>query len=411
MRIKKPSIERVVVLASFAVILTATGAPAVAQLERVLHSFNTNGYGYTPVASVICDAAGNLYGTTPVGGFASGGIVFEIVPKTGGGWTAKTLHNFSGRNGDGFDPTASLIFDAAGNLYGTTNSGGAFGMGIVFELSPSAGGNWTETVLYSFGNSGSDGQNPQAALVFDAAGNLYGTTHQGGTYSMGTVFELSPAAGGGWTESVLHSFGSGSDGQYPQAAVILDPAGNLFGTTIEGGSYNNGTVFELKRSGTEWNETILHHFSPNGSDGVIPFAGVTMDKNGNLYGTTNYGGVHGYGTVFEVRPANQTEKILHNFSGGPADGMYPTAGLIFDASGNLYGTTTDGGAIGSGIVFEMLPAKSGWAEKVLHNFNSGTNQDGSFPDAGVVFDALGNLYGTTYAGGSYASGTVFEIKP
>lgn len=238
MRNQKSSIGWVVGLATFAVSLLGTGTPASAQQEKVLHSFYSSGYdGFFPAAGLITDSTGNLYGSTPVGGIYGGGIVFKVAPKTGGGWTTKTLHAFSGTGTDGFDPTASLIFDAKGNLYGTTYSGGAYGAGTVFELSPTVGGGWAETVLYAF-HDGSDGRHPPAALIFDADGNLYGTTRQGGTYNLGTVFELSPAVGGGWTETVLYGFRKGSDGRYPQAALIFDAVGNLYSTTTQGGTYN-----------------------------------------------------------------------------------------------------------------------------------------------------------------------------
>jgi uncharacterized repeat protein (TIGR03803 family) len=409
MRNRNLPIARVAALSIFAVTVILTGMPASAQQENVLHSFNINGRdGYIPSASLILDPAGNLYGTTPVGGFAEGGIAFKLEPQTGGGWAIKILHAFTGRGTDGSNPTASLIFDAAGNLYGTTNLAGAYGVGTVFELSPTASGGWTETTLYAFGN-GSDGQRPASALIFDPQGNLYGTTEQGGIYGLGTVFELSPAVSGGWTETVLHSFGNGTDGQYPEASLIFDAAGNLYGTTTEGGTYKNGAVFKLTPNAGSWTEKILHSFNPNGIDGDIPFAGLVMDKTGNLYGTTNYGGAYGCGAVFEL-PKSGAEKILHNFSGPPYDGQNPYAGVTFDASGNLYGTTTNGGAAPAGTVFEMTPTGNGWIEKIVHSFGT-SNTDGSFPNASVTFDAFGNLYGTTFDGGSHQDGTVFAIRP
>jgi uncharacterized repeat protein (TIGR03803 family) len=409
MRNKGLSIAPAITLAIVAVALITTATHASAQQENVLHSFNLNGRdGYVPNARLIIDTAGNLYGTTPMGGFAEGGIAFKLEPQTGGGWAIKILHAFTGRGTDGATPSAGLIFDAAGNLYGTTNLAGAYGVGTVFELSPTASGGWTETTLYAFG-SGNDGQRPAAALIFDAHGNLYGTTLQGGIYGLGTVFELSPATGGGWTETVLHSFGNGTDGQYPVAPLIFNAVGALYGTTTAGGTHDCGTVFELRPAAGSWIEMILYNFNPNGSDGVAPYGGLVMDQTGNLYGTTDAGGVYEYGTVFELSPASQTETILHSFSGTP-DGENPNAGLTFDASGNLYGTTTNGGAIPAGTVFEMTNTASGWTEKIVHSFG-GTSTDGSFPEASVIFDGLGNLYGTTSDGGSHQDGTVFAIRP
>jgi uncharacterized repeat protein (TIGR03803 family) len=413
MRGKRLSIGLRAALAIFTATLFVTSTWAAAQ-ERVLHSFNLNGAdGYYPSAGLIFDAAGNLYGTTRVG-TDSYGTVFELTPAAGGGWTETVLHNF-GYGTDGATPYAGLIFDAAGNLYGTTQYGGTYGVGTVFELTPAAGGGWTETVLHNFGN-GADGSTPFAGLIFDAAGNLYGTTYQGGTYLYGTVFELTPAGGGSWTEKVLHNFGNGTDGAAPYAGLIFDAAGNLYGTTYQGGTYSSsGTVFELTpAAGGGWTETVLHNFNYNGTDGNYPYAGLIFDAAGNLYGTTYQGGTYFYGTVFELTPTaggGWTEKVLYSFNNNGADGYYPQAGLILDAAGNLYGTTSYGGTYSYGTVFELTPtAGGGWTEKVLHNFNyNGT--DGNYPYAGLIFDAAGNLYGTTYQGGTYGYGTVFEFTP
>jgi uncharacterized repeat protein (TIGR02543 family) len=426
------------VLAIIAATLFVTSTWATAQ-EKVLHNFNNNGTdGFLAQAGLIFDAAGNLYGTTSSGGTYTYGTVFELTPTAGGGWTETVLHSF-GNGTDGAYAYAGLIFDAAGNLYGTTSGGGAYDGGTVFELTPTAGGGWTETVLYSFGN-GTDGNGPSwAGLIFDAAGNLYGTTQGGGVYTScnssngcGTVFELTPTAGGGWTEQVLHSFnGNGTDGFYPQAGLIFDAAGNLYGTTQFGGNFGGncytfgcGTVFELMPSrGGGWTEKLLYNFT-GGTDGAEPYAGLIFDAAGNLYGTAAYGGTHYYcytgcGTVFELTPAaggGWTAQVLHTFGNG-ADGQNPTASLIFDAAGNLYSTTTGGGTYLDGTAFELTPtAGGGWTETVLHNFNN-NGADGVWPEASLIFDAAGNLYGTTYGGGVYTScnnyvgcGTVFELQ-
>jgi uncharacterized repeat protein (TIGR03803 family) len=210
--------------------------------------------------------------------------VFELTPTAGGGWTEKVLYSF-GNGTDGAYPLAGLIFDAARNLYGTTSGGGTYGDGTVFELTPAGGGGWTEKVLYSFGN-GTDGSDPWAGLIFDAVGNLYGTTYGGGTYNYGTVFELTPTAGGGWTEKVLHNFNyNGTDGDYPYAGLIFDAARNLYGTTLGGGTYNSGTVFRVNAVGGRVRVQVLHSFG-NGTAGWEPYAGLIFDAVGNLYGTT-----------------------------------------------------------------------------------------------------------------------------
>jgi uncharacterized repeat protein (TIGR03803 family) len=419
------------VLAIIAATLFVTSTWAAAQ-ERVLLNFNGQD-GRLPQAGLIFDAAGNLYGTTEGGGTGSNcgafgcGTVFELTPAAGGGWTETVLYSFGG-SPDGADPLAGLIFDAAGNLYGTTGAGGTYDYGTVFELTPAAGGGWTETVLHNFNYNVTDGYYPYAGLILDAAGNLYGTTSQGGTYGYGwgTVFELTPAAGGGWTEKVLHSFPdyNGTDGTSPYAGLIFDAAGNLYGTTSQGGTYIfRGTVFELTpAAGGGWTETVLHSFG-NGADADSPQAGLIFDAAGNLYGTTVEGGtgsncIFGCGTVFELTPAaggGWTEKVLYSFNANGTDGYYPYAGLIFDAAGNLYGTTRYGGTssgcapYGCGTVFELTPAAGGtWTETVLHNFGNGT--DGATPLAGLIFDAAGNLYGTTSSGGTYGYGTVFELQ-
>jgi uncharacterized repeat protein (TIGR03803 family) len=404
MRGKTVPIGLMATLAIFAAILFVTSTGAAAE-EKVLHSFNSNGTdGIHPQAGLIFDAAGNLYGTTSQGGSSSAGMVFELTPAGGGTWTEKVLYSFHG-GADGSSPRAGLIFDAAGNLYGTTYNGGTSFAGTVFELTPAGGGTWTEKVLLSFGND-VDGSNPQGELIFDGAGNLYATTKNGGgPNDAGTVFELTPGAGGTWTEKVLWSFGTGTDGSDPFGGLIFDAAGNLYGTTSLGGTSHSGIAFELTPAGGgTWTEKVLHTFG-SGTDGVNPQAGLTFDGAGNLYGTTNGGGTYNHGTVFELMPAgggNWTESVAHSFGNG-TDGAAPAAGLLLDGAGNLYGTTYLGGSYGGGTVFRL----NAQGLVLLYSF-SGT--DGANPAAGLLLDAAGNFYGTTYSGGSFASyGTVFEI--
>jgi uncharacterized repeat protein (TIGR03803 family) len=342
--------------------------------EKKLHNFD-NGYrstdGFYPRAGLIFDAAGNLYGTTYEGGDYGGGTVFELTPNGSGGWTEKKLHNF-GNGTDGSGPQATLIWDAAGNLYGTTTYGGSApcgpGCGTVFEMTPNGSGGWTEKKLHNFNPfNGSDGKFPTGGVIFDRAGNLYGTTTYGGTHQCnldgcGMVFEVSPNGIGGWTERNLHNFGNGTDGTNPYAGLIFDSAGNLYGTTSSGGDYGYGTVFEMTpREGGGWTEKKLHNFG-TGTDGAIPEASLIFDAAGNLYGVTDNGGDYTQGTVFEMTPNGSggwTEKKLHNFGSG-TDGEIPEGGLIFDGDGNLYGTTRLGGAhscgfFGCGTVFEVTP--------------------------------------------------------
>ncbi len=397
---------------AMATLLSTTNAAA--QSEKFLHSFsNTGRDGNQPRAGLVFDAAGNLYGTTSLGGTAGVGTVFELSPRSGGGWSSRTLHSFT--NGkDGNTPYAGLIIDAAGNLYGTTLFGGVFGFGSVFEMTPTSGG-WTEKVIYSFHES-NDGIFPYAGLTMDAAGNLYGTTRESTSADQGTVFELSPTSSGAWTEKILVSF-NGSNGASPLGGVIFDSAGNLYGTTEEGGAYGYGTVFEMSPSSGGWSETVLYSLNNNGVDPLYPFAGLTIDSAGNLYGTAVDGAAFGGGAVFELSPSGGTwnESIVHAFNyNNNFDGINPEASLTVDSAGNLYGTTNLGGncsvTFGCGTVFKLAPSSGSWTETILHNFGS-TGIDGQQPEAAVILDSSGNLYGTTKAGGTFGDGTVFEIKP
>ena len=367
--------------------------------ETVLYTFTGGSDGGVPYAGLTFDSKGNLYGTTSHGGDTSGsncsgiggcGVVFELSPPSvgGGPWTETVLCTFTGGS-DGGVPYAGLIFDAGGNLYGTTSGGGSSTYGVVFELSPPSGGSpWNETVLYAF-TGVDDGESPLASLIFDSKGNLYGIAF-GGKAGYGVAFELTPPSGGSgpWNEAVLYTFHSRSDGAYPYAGLIFDSKGNLYGTTSNGG-----------------------------------------DTSGS-----NCKATRGCGVVFELSPPTGgsgmwTETTPYSFTGG-SDGGYPDAGLIFDSKGNLYGTTGQGGNLsgsncsgssGCGVVFELIPPTGGtgsWTESVLYTFNGGG--DGADPSAGLIFDATGNFYGTAYSGGdmsgSNCSGTggcgvVFELSP
>ncbi len=397
---------------------TTLTATVVVQSENVLYNFTGGSDGSLPYAGLIFDSVGNLYGTTYEGGANGAGTVFELTPSNGG-WTETVLYNFCTQSNcsDGDDPLGSLIFDSAGNLYGTTSGGGTHQYGTIFILRPSAG-SWAETVLYSF-QGGTDGEFPVAGVTLDNAGNLYGTTEYGGVSNYGTVFELNTSG----NETVLYSFIDGTDGAFPYAGVILDAAGNLYGTTISGGNggyqgcgsgYGQGcgTVFMLKPSeGGSWTESILYSFSW-GTGPVLPYSGLIFDYAGNLYGTaTLFGNGFLGGGVFELTYSNGswTEKVLYNFTGG-SDGGNPYAGLAFDSAGNLYGTTQGGGANGDGTVFKLGSSNGEWTETVLHSF---AGSDGCEPYAGVIFDAIGNLYGTTSQSSGCPSadsgGVVFEI--
>jgi len=305
--------------------------------------------------------------------------------------TYTVLHGFYGFPGDGAGPDAGLTQDSAGNLYGTTSGGGLGDVGTVFMVNSAR----QETILHSF--SVVDGEYPLAGVVRDSAGNLYGTTNGGGTVGWGVVFKLDPAG----TETVLHSFTAGEDGAMPSAGVILDPAGNLYGTTALGGASGLGVVFKVDTSGTE---TVLYSFS--GADGGSPAAGLIRDSEGNLYGTTRAGGAFEWGVVFKLSTTG-TETVLYSFT-GEADGGGPVADLIVDSAGNFYSTTQYGGVAsgisGYGVVFKL---NASGMETVLHSFTGGA--DGGRPQAGLIRDSPGNLYGTANSGGALGYGVVFEL--
>jgi uncharacterized repeat protein (TIGR03803 family) len=352
---------------------------------RIVYKFQGGNDGSSPLGNLAFDGQGNVYGETMYGGEAEGGdgTVFKLTPVSGG-WKESVIYRFNapGSHDDGWWPEGGLIIDGAGNLYGVTHQGGSqdgggqcpYGCGTAFELSPNADGTWTETILYNFGTGNTDGGFPIAPLVFDTHGNLYGTTPFGGSYGdacyeggCGVAFELSPNSSGGWTETVIHNFGSFSgDGLSPAAGLAIDAGGNLYGTTEDGG-FGSGTVFRLMPSaGGKWVDSILYGFP--GEQGAIPIAGVTFDSAGNLYGTTWLGGVHAYGTAFELSPTltgEWKESVLHSFGSGQ-DGRKPATTLVMDASGNLYGEASFGGIDntgpctqygidGCGTVFEIMP--------------------------------------------------------
>jgi len=386
--------------------------------ENALYNFAGGSDPKLPYAGLVFDKAGNLYGTTELGGNNSQGTVFQIIPNTNGSWTENILYDFTGGS-DGGQPFGSLVFDTAGNLYGTTGFGGStncnLGCGTVFKLTPGSGG-WTESVLYTF-TGGSDGRQPSARMVVDNAGNLYGTTVQGGNVGSvcssgcGTVFKLTNGSSG-WSESVVYAFAGGTDGASPYAGLTFDAAGNLYGTTYAGGKSGYGTIFKLTPGSTGWTESILHNFS-GGYDGRYPYGDLILDGAGNIYGTAFQGGV-GYGVVYQLQPnpkGGWKERVVHGFVNAPAGN--PVAGLVMDGAGNLYGTTmlgvtesSCGG--GCGTLFKLSPATGGgWSYRVIHQFGVGT--DGFHPTGDLILDSAGNMYGTTQAGGATGSGLIFEI--
>ena len=378
--------------------MASVAVPGQGQTYTVLHTFNGGGDGAAPNAGLTIDKAGNFYGTAYEAGIAGHGVVFKLTNKNGN-WVFSPLYSFLGGS-DGAAPTARVVFGPDGTLFGTNTNQGCGNNGTVFNLKPPASAckaalcPWNETVLYCFTQPGA--QPGYGDLAFDASGNIYGTTLEGGDFSLGTVFMLAHS-GGGWTESILHSFGGGTDGRVPYSGVIFDSAGNLYGTTSEGGGLSRGIVYQLAFSGGGWTENIIHDFQ-NEDDGGNPYGGLVADHAGNFYGSSSTGGLNDGGTVFGLVSSGGS-RTLHTIAALTQDSL-PEATLAIDAAGNLYGTTFAGGDLHRGSVYKLTPSGTGWTLTVLYSFTN--KDDGGYPVGGVTLDANGNLYGTTTYGGSGA---------
>lgn len=381
--------------------------------ENLLYTFTDEADGGSPYAGLVLDSSGNLYGTAPQGGIGYG-VVFALT-QVQGSWQYEVIYTFTGGQDGGY-PSGGLVIDPAGNLYGTAAIGGdttncPTGCGVVFQLRKAQVG-WNEQVLYRF-SGGTDGSDPYGGVILDKAENLYGIDAAGGSNQCqagcGVVYELekvSASVEGLRREITLYSFTNGSGGTTPINGLVFDQSDNLYGVA-SGGSVGQGLVYELSPAGNGWQQKVIYDF-PGGRDGSYPVGTLTLDKSGNLYGATNLGG-DGYGAVYELSKSNGTwrEKILHGF-GQTGDGIEPEAGVIFDTAGDLYGTTGAGGAYGNGMVFELTPNQNGtWSEHILYSFTGGN--DGGAPLDSVTLDSELNAYGTTFRGGAYQSGVVFEI--
>jgi hypothetical protein len=413
--------------------------PAAAQNYAVIHNFSGGSDGSAPNAGIILDSGGRVYGTTAAGGNTGAncnyngaengcGAVYRLTAH-GSVWITSPLYVFQGGQ-DGNSPWARVIAGPDGTLFGTTMFGGSgpcvnnqfgTGCGTIFRLQPPANAcgsvscPWHETVLYRFdgAGSGTHGANPMSEVVFDTAGNFYGTASVGGASGYGLVYKMTKT-NGGWTYSVIYSFaGPPSDGAGPESGLIFDQAGNLYGTTASG-PHGLGAIFELTPSGNSFTEKILYSLNQNGSDGSEPQGGLIFDPSGNLYGTTTQGGADMAGTAFELTPNGNswTFSLLTNFPNNGCFSCIPgsAASLFRDSAGDLYGTSPNGGSSGfCGAVFKLTPAQSGYTYNSLYDFQCDAN--GSFPYGNVVPDGSGNLLGAAGGGGSSGHGVVFTISP
>lgn len=384
------------------------GTGSASAAEQVLYNFTGANDGGDAATGLLLDRHENLYGTTVIGGAAACGTVFKLARQPNPPWQETVLYNFSCYS-DGKNPYGGVTFDRKGNLDGTTVAGGSGGScsgdgcGVVFQLNPPA-----EKVLHDF-SAGRDGFGPGGGVVLDPAGHLYGMTPDGGAYGEGVVYQIS-RAGRAWRERVIHAFTGGKDGGVGSLGLLLPQSGMLYGVTEEGGTYNAGTVFRLSpASRAHWKLTTLYAFK-GAPDAASPYGGLVAGASGQLYGTTYYGGAQGLGSVFELIPNARgayRERVLYSFRGG-SDGSSPTSTLIFGGPSDLFGTTSaGGGTCDCGTIFRV-DARSG-KERVLHAFVNG--KDGAYPYYGLSAGATGNFYGTTVAGGTFNQGTVFQLTP
>ncbi len=419
-------------LAGLAALLTTTGFTPAQASEETLYVFKAKSDGATPSAGLVSDAEGALYGTTTLYGSTSGGCcgtAFKLTPPASGTgkWTITVLYDFGV---DGFSPSGGLIFDSQGSLYGTTDAGGSSQNGSVFQLTPPASGTgkWKQIILHSFSADGAGGSTPSGNLVFDAHGALYGTTQAGGKTNSGTVFKLTPPASGKgpWPETVLYQFKGNKDlkdGIQPTGSLIFDKQGALYGMTTNGGRGASGTVFKLTPPASgdgPWAETVLHEFAfqPR-KDGGNPSAGLVFDDQGALYGTTQLGypssplGLVYGGTVFKLTPPPSgsgpwTEAILHSFT----DNSQPLCTLVFDTHGALYGTANAGNYPDyGGGVFKLTPPASGVTGSwIMTVLHRFSSKENGHPRAGVIIGHDGALYGTESGGGPFINGAVFRLQ-
>lgn len=408
----------VLAIAAVAVALAALAAAAptparAGSTVAVIHSFG-DGDGKYPATDLVIDAAGAIYGTTVQGGSLNSGTVFRLAPA-GGGWTESVLYSFTSQQ-DGGQPYGGVTLDGQGNLYGAAVTGGTGmacegGCGVVYKLTKN-GTSFSHSVIYNF-TGGNDGSGPGAGLTFDGQGNLYGMTPTAGEFGLGVIYKLAPDGSGGWTHSVVHAFTGGLDGATGSAGRLQMYQGKLYGVATVGGAHGKGTVFRLTpQAGGGWSLETLYAFK-GPPDGGLPYGALVRDAQGRLYGTTYYDGAHGLGAVYQLTPTASgpwKERVIHSFEGN-YEGAYPISHLNIDAAGNLYGTASEGGDEGCycGTVFWLSPAGGPYHYNVLHTFAG--SPDGKYPYNGMVRGPGGKLYGTTVRGGADDDGVIFAFTP
>jgi uncharacterized repeat protein (TIGR03803 family) len=393
-------------------VVLALALTAGASTEKVLWNFKGNSDGSGPWSNYfISDAKGNLYAATAAGGTYGAGTVFMLTPAG----KETILYEFKGQsNGDGNGPHGHLTFDAKGNIYGTTQSGGTNGTGTVYELSPKSGGGWKEKVIYTFSAAGADGADPSAGMTIAADGTMYSTTPDGGAFGAGTVFSLKKTSKG-WKQTVIQNLNGSSNGGYPYEGLMMDAAGNLYGAAPTGGASGQGVIYRLSRTKTGWADKVLHSFTNQNGDGSgLYWIDLISDTSGNIYGATSFGGTNSTGMVWELvyseTKKSYSESILYEFgASGSGDGNNPYGGLAMDSEGNLYGTTLYGGTSNIGTSYKLTKDGKTWKETILHTF-AGAN-DGAQSTGNPYIDAKGRVYGMTETGGTSDLGVVYRITP
>ncbi len=404
-RICRSAIQTLVICAATTLLATASWA---ANTTKQIYSFAGSTDGEYTDTELVRDSAGNLYGTSVQGGTYGGGTVFQVTPAG----VHTVLYNFTGGT-DGGEPYKGVTLDAKGNLYGTAVTGGGGscegGCGVVFKLTNS-GGVWTQSVIHAFGG-GNDGSGPGSPVTLDRYGNVYGTTPTGGALGVGVVYQLTPGTTG-WKFHLVHTFTGGADGEGGSAGRLLIARGSLYGACTTGGGNGFGTVYQITPTQGKWTFTTLYAFKDT-PDGALPYGSLVYDNAGNLYGTTYYAGANDFGSVYKLTNNNGTwtESVIYSFKGG-TDGASPISSLVSDAAGNLYGTTSDGGAASCscGVIYKMTRGAGGqWKESVVYSFPG--SPDPGFAYNGMIGDGAGNFYGATVHGGTNNDGAIYEFTP